>query len=675
MKIDQAGSLTGNNFKKVVISISVATFIAGIIIGLLIRGGSVENSGGNRGGVNAESTILLWTCSMHPQIKQDGPGQCPICGMDLTSLKEDTGGDRASLKLGERAKQLAGVRTSMVDYKELTKSIYTVGKINYDESRVAHVTSWMGGRIDKLYVNFTGTNVQKGEHLVYIYSPELVSSQEEYLIAYRGIKALTNDGFSSSSAGSESLLKNSRDRLLQWGVTEEQINQLEQTQKADSHLTIFAPVGGTVIQKNIFEGMYVKTGDRLFTICDLSRVWLYLDIYEYDLSWVRYGQSVAVTTESFPGTTFHGTVVFIEPFLDDKSRTVRIRVNMDNSARKLKPGMYANASIKVKFGSDGVILNSDIEGKYMCPMHPDIISDNEGKCPECGMNLEPIGKNPYTASGSMVSALPAQNLSGVDSNRKGVLAVPHSAVLYTGLRNIVYVENRDGNYEPREITLGPKADNYYHVVAGLEPQEKVVTHGNFLIDSQMQLLGKPSLLFPEGSQFKDHGHDHGKDEHSSHVVPAEPDIDKTTFPIYSDSMEAFFTAYFSVRNKLAGDSIEGIDNDISLMEANIIKANKAEIDLDGDIKDSMKKQLEHIGHYVAAMKGKPLSDVRDTFKTFNKELIEYVKEFHSKIKGGKKMYLFYCPMANGRWFQENDDLGNPYHGSSMLKCGLLEKEI
>ncbi len=620
--------------KRAIIICAAIAVVVGIGIGASFRGCGQDAGIGSINAVVSETVI--WTCSMHPQIKQGNPGKCPICGMDLVSLKEDSGGERAVLKLGERARQLASVKTEPVVYRELTKSIYTVGKINYDESRVEHVTSWMAGRIDKLYVDFTGTMVQKGEHLVYIYSPELVSSQEEYLIAYSGIKDMGDDNVFESSATAKSLLKNSRDRLLLLGVTENQINELEKTQKADSHLTIYAPVGGTVIHKNVFEGMYVKTGDRLFTISDLNRVWLYLDIYEYDLPWIRYGQDVEVTTESYPGATFHGTVVFIDPFLDEVARTIRVRVNMDNNEGELKPGMYANAVIKVRFGADGVILDSDIEGKYICPMHPDIVSDDPDKCPECGMKLALVGSRPMVGRGyaipgigkqdtlnhnghahqrlpyrgdtvhakytcpmhpevvsdkpadcpecgmhlemveqsratkkytcpmhpEVVSDKPADcpecgmHLEMVEQSRAtkkytcpmhpeivsdkpadcpecgmhlemvaqvetkhinkdekpdGVLSIPHSAVLYTGLRNIVYVENEPGSYESREVRLGPKADGYYHVISGLEPGERVVSSGNFLIDSQMQLLGKPSLMFPEGSSFENdgnHAHSH-----------------------------------------------------------------------------------------------------------------------------------------------------------------------
>ncbi len=652
--------------KSAFVLIIIVSLIIGISSGLfMIKGCGTETINlSQKAGKESTESILFWTCSMHPQIKQNGPGRCPICSMELIPMKEDAGGgDKASLTLGERARQLASVKTTPAVLKNLTKSIYTVGKINYDESKISHVTSWVDGRIDKLYVNFTGTIVQKGEHLVYIYSPELVSTQNEYLIAYRGTKTLRESSILETVAGSVSLLGNTRDRLLLWGITEDQIKKLEETQKVQSHLTIYAPNSGTVIDKNIFEGMYVKTGDRLFTIADLSRVWLYLDIYEYDIPWIRYGQEVGVTTESFPGEVFRGTVVFIDPFLDEETRTVRVRVNMDNREGKLKPGMFANVVIKSKFGSEGIIFDSDITGKYMCPMHPDIISDEPGDCPECGMDLERVGSGRQNGFG-----LKIEDTKSSIQNREGVLAVPHSAVLYTGLRNLVYVEVEEGNYMPREVKLGPKADEYYYVMSGLKLGERVVTSGNFLIDSQMQLLGKPSLLFPEGSEFKENTVT--KDEKTEPVTSKVFDV-----PQFRDVMNKIMTDYFSIRTNLANDSINGIENKISSMDANVKMINKNHVGFPEDVYKELTDNLAHIGHYLADMRGKTLDETREAFKAVSKNLTGYVKKFHSRIKDVETVYIFYCPMVDAYWIQGNEEIGNPYYGSKMLKCGTLEKVV
>lgn len=647
----------------------ILVFIIGIIAGFFIKGGGTETQVlSQKTAAESGKKILLWTCSMHPHIKQDSPGRCPICGMDLTPMKEDGGGSgKASLKLGDRARQLASVKTTPAVYRKLTKSIYTVGKINYDESKISHVTSWIDGRIDKLYVNFTGTIVQKDEHLVYIYSPELVSTQDEYLIAYRGLKSLQENVISETVDNSISLLENTRKRLLLLGITDKQIKELEQTQKAQTYLTIYAPGSGTVIQKNIFEGMYVKTGDRLFTIADLSHVWLYLDIYEYDIPWIRYGQDVEVTTEAFPGVTFHGRVVFIEPFLDEVTRTVRVRVNMENHEGKLKPGMYANAVIKAKFGANGVVLDSDIEGKYICPMHPDIISDAPDNCSECGMTLKLVGESAQAGFGMSFSGI--KTPESLSINEQGVLAVPHSAVLYTGLRNIVYVESEDGSYASREINLGPKADGYYHIISGIEPGEQVVTSGNFLIDSQMQLLGKPSLMFPEGTEFEE---SIKRTEENPPEIAIAQTLDA---PEFHDIMMEFMRGYFSIRATLANDSMEGIEGGILLMENNFKIIKETKLGLPENAHKKLTEIFNHTHHYIADLKEKSLDETRNAFKSLSKNLVEYIREFHGQIKDAEKVYIFFCPMVDAEWVQENNITGNPYYGTKMLNCGTLKQEI
>lgn len=716
-----------------VISVLIGIFIAGLVIGLLLRsgGGPVETTASID---SPASDILFWTCSMHPQIKQEGPGRCPICDMDLTPMREDVGGGgKASLRLGERARHLASIRTTPVKYMELTKSVYTMGKIDYNESSVAHVTAWVSGRIEKLYVDFTGTIVKKGEHLVSMYSPDLLSTQKEYLLAYSGIEQLSNSDIPEVILSSRTLLENTKQRLLLWGITEEQIAELERTQEPQINLTIFAPIGGTVIHKNAIEGMYFKTGDRLFTIVDLSRVWLYLDIYEYDLPWVRYGQEIEVVTESYPGEIFYGNVVFIDPFLNEATRAVKVRINMDNHEGKLKPGMYVNARLKAKLGSKGVIIDSEIMGKYMCPMHPDVISDKKENCSECGMALELIGGRtgmfvpgliqshydcPMKCEGSVSdepgncprckmvlvenegdkiqgeemvyvcsehievqTGLPGicpscqKNLKRSSEKDAGVLAVPHSAVLFTGRRNIVYVEKEEGNYVLREVVLGPKADEYYPVIDGLSVGEKVVTEGNFLIDSQMQLLGKPSLLFSEGSALEKPSAEKSEEQRDKGKHSTVYIIDESVLKRMKQVTGNILDNYYRVAAKLANDSIEGVDGNLELIINNSEKIN----DMVSGIPESSLERLSEIAVKVeggaAQMKGQELEEARKRFKSLSQFVISYLKEFNGKIKDAETTYIYYCPMADASWLQKEEGTRNPYLGSGMLKCGTVKAKL
>ena len=734
MKEIPDSSKTGQNIfwtRWGVISILIGIFVAGLVIGLLLRsgGGPVEKTSS---AYAPASEILFWTCSMHPQIKQKESGRCPICDMDLTPMREDAGGGgKASLKLGERARQLASIRTTPVEYRELVKSVYTVGKIDYNESRVSHVTAWVSGRIEKLYVDFTGTIVKKGEHLVSMYSPDLLSTQKEYLLAYSGIEQFSSSDIPEVISSSKSLLENTKQRLLLWGITEEQIDELERTQKPQNNLTIFAPIGGTIIQKSAIEGMYFKTGDKLFTIVDLSRVWLYLDIYEYDLPWIRYGQEVEVLAESYPGEVFHGNVVFIDPFLNETTRAVKVRINMDNREGKLKPGMYVNARLKARLGSKGVVIDAKIMGKYMCPMHPDVVSDQEGDCPECGMKLELIGGRtgvfapgliqshydcPMQCEGSasdepgncprckmvlienkdgkvqgqdkvyvcsehieVQTGLPGscpscqKSLKESSEGEAGVLAVPHSAVLVTGKRNIVYVEKEEGNYVLREVVLGPKADEYYPVIEGLNAGEKVVTEGNFLIDSQMQLLGKPSLLSREGTALEEPiaAEEDEKlgdeDLHNEAHIIDESVLEQITGTILDN--------YYSIAASLANDSTKGIDGNLEL----IINGSDKIKNIESGIPESLRERLSGIGGDIedgaTEMKGIGIEEVRKKFKNLSRSTIDYVKELQGQIKDAEKIYVYYCPMADASWLQKEEGTRNPYYGSSMLKCGSVKEEL
>jgi multidrug efflux pump subunit AcrA (membrane-fusion protein) len=712
-----------------VISVLIGIFIAGLVIGLLLRSGGapIEKTGLTD---TAASKIIFWTCSMHPHIKQKESGRCPICDMDLTPMREDAGGaGKASLKLGERARHLASIRTTPVEYRELEKSVYTVGKIDYNESRVAHVTAWVPGRIEKLYVDFTGTIVKKGEHLISMYSPDLLSTQKEYLLAYGGIEQFSNSDIPEVISSSKSLLENTKQRLLLWGITEEQIEELGRTQEPQNNLTIFAPIGGTIIQKNAIEGMYFKTGDKLFTIVDLSRVWLYLDIYEYDLPWVRYGQEIEVLAESYPGEVFHGNVVFIDPFLNETTRAVKVRINMDNREGKLKPGMYVNARLKAKLGSKGVVIDSEIMGKYMCPMHPDVISDKEGNCPECGMKLELIGgrtgvfapgliqshygcpmkcegsasdepgncprckmilvenegdkaqgkENVYVCSEhievqtGLPGTCPSCQKNLKKSSEAGVLAVPHSAVLITGRRNIVYVEKEEGIYVMREVVLGPKADGYYPVIEGLSAGEKVVTEGSFLIDSQMQLLGKPSLLFPEGSALeKPIAAEEGEvqreeDKHSTAHIIDESVLKQVTGDILAN--------YYRVAEKLENDSIEETGEGLDLIISNVGKIKEMKLDIPEGSLETLSGIAGKIGSGATEMKGQGLEEARERFKGLSQSMISYLKALQGRIKGVEKIYVYYCPMADASWLQKEEGTRNPYYGSSMLKCGSVKEEL
>jgi Cu(I)/Ag(I) efflux system membrane fusion protein len=406
----------------------------------------------------------VWTCSMHPQVRLPGAGSCPICAMPLIPAESgDTGGPPA-VHLGEAARAMAEVATAPVTRRPVAREIRAVGKVQYNETALSTVTSRVDGYIERLFVDYAGIEVQKGDHLVEIYSPELVVVQHELLVAGAG--------------DNKPLVEAARLRLVRAGITPEQVNELLETKKPQDRLTIYSPVKGTVVEKLVVEMGAVKTGDVLYRLVNLDSVWVSLDIYEFEVPWVQPGQAVQIRAEAYPGRVFEGRVTFISPLVTEETRSIKVRVNVANAERKLKPGMFVSASVQVPLQADGGPAATGLEGQYTCPMHPEVVQPGQGTCPVCGMNLE---KYPQRADGK--SAAPAD-----------VITVPVTAVLDSGTRTLVYVEDGPGRYRPVEVQVGPRAGDVYPVLKGLKGDERVVTRGNFLIDSEAQIRELPSLL-------------------------------------------------------------------------------------------------------------------------------------------------------------------------------------
>ena len=378
---------------------------------------------------------------MHPQIRQSKPGQCPICGMDLipvTGGASHSGIGAREIELSAAAQKLAGVETAPVERRSVAVEIRLAGKVQMDETRVAYITPRIPGRIDRLYANFTGMAVNAGDPLAEMYSPELVSAQQELLLA---AKLPGGDG------SSESLLDATRERLRLWGLTADQIAGIERNGQVHDHVTFTSPIGGVVVEKEAREGQYVETGVRLFTVADLSRVWVQLDAYESDLAWLHDGQEVEVEVEAYPGEPLKGTIAFMDPVLDPVTRTVKVRVEVPNADGRLKPEMFVHALVRAPVVRDG-------------------------------------------------EAAP--------------LVIPASAPLVTGTRAVVYVAvpEHEGVFEGRDIVLGPRAGAFYVVREGLKEGEQVVVQGAFKIDSSLQIQGKPSMMAPAGNAPSGGSHSH-----------------------------------------------------------------------------------------------------------------------------------------------------------------------
>ena len=465
----------------------VIIFTVGLLGGALLFGGGDERSEPTADLVPEEAEATIWTCSMHPQIQLPEPGKCPLCSMDLIPLEGDgNSGEDTQLVMSESAMRLAEVVTAPVTRQFVEAEVRTVGKIMVDERRLRRITAWVDGRLDRLYVDYTGVTVAKGDHLAEIYSPELYSAQVELIESIKTREDLKSSTVEFLRQSAESTVEASREKLRLLGLRPEQIRQIEKRGTAEEHVTLFAPIAGIVIHKAAVEGEYVKTGSPIYTIADLSHVWVMLDVYESDLVWIQYGQEVSFEVEAFPGEKFGGLIAFIDPVVNPGTRTVKVRVNVDNPRLRLKPDMFVRAVIRSKVLGDGRTLDPGLAGKWMGPMHREIVKDHPGTCDICGMALvraEELG------------------LVGKGLPEDPPLIIPVTAPLITGKRAVVYIKmpgTEEPTFEGREVVLGPRAGGFYIVEEGLHEGEEVVIHGSFKIDSAMQIQAKRSMMSPGG---------------------------------------------------------------------------------------------------------------------------------------------------------------------------------
>ncbi len=311
-------------------------------------------------GLPTQRRVLFWYDPMHPAYTSDQPGIAPDCGMNLVPKYADeveAMQDRppGTVMLSVKKQQLIGVRTTEVRRAPLQRTIRTVGRVEADETKIAHIHVKVPGWVEKVYVDFVGKLVKKGQPLFTFYSPDLVSTQQEYLIARRGEKELGNSSYQDVARGAESLLRAARDRLRLWDISDEQIQQLEETGQVTRTMTIYSPINGFVTHRNLYEQAYVKPDTQLYMLADLSTIWVYADIYEYEVPYVRVGQRATMQLSYFPGKSYAGRVSYIYPTLDSKTRTVRVRLDFRNPGFALKPGMFADVELKIDYGTQTLI--------------------------------------------------------------------------------------------------------------------------------------------------------------------------------------------------------------------------------------------------------------------------------------------------------------------------------
>jgi len=370
--------------------------------------------------------VLYWVDPMHPWYKSDKPGIAPDCGMKLVPVysgeEQKYGQEKPSpgtVRISEAKQQLIGVEFGTAEYETVSGAIHAAARVTLDETRIAKVQSKLEGWVDQVFVDFTGKYVNKGDPLLTIYSPEALATQQEYLLAMKAVHLMHDSPVHETMDSTENLVAAAKKRLELWDITDRQIEEIARTGHTLQNLTLDSPIAGFVTERGVFPKQHVTPETALYTIADLSTVWVIADVFEYEAANIRLNAPASMTLAYLPGRVFHGRVIYILPQVDPATRTLKVRIQLDNPGYALKPEMYGDVELRT---------------------------------------------------------------GGVRR-----LVVPRSAVLNSGDRQIVFVDKGDGNFEQREVKVGAEADGRVEILSGLQPGERIVTSGNFLIDSESKL--------------------------------------------------------------------------------------------------------------------------------------------------------------------------------------------
>jgi len=532
------------------------------------------------------ASLQYWTCGMHPWVILPESGLCPICEMDLVPL--DPKKFQGEIVIDPVIVQNMGVRVQDVTRGPLVKTIRTVGIVDYDEETVRDVNTKVSGWIENLYVDFLGAKVKKGEPLFSLYSPQLYSAQEDFLIAKKGGRG---------QAGLD-LLKSARTRLEYFDITPAQIEALVKRGKSQKALDVGSPYSGVVIAKHANEGMKIEPGMQVYRIADLSKVWVLVTIYEYQLPYVEKGQEAVMTLPYIPGKTFHGKVIYVYPYLDKKTREAQVRLEFDNADGILKPGMFTTVELRRQLAAEKTL-------------------------------------------------------------------VPRSAVIDTGVRQVAFVSLGEGKFEPRKVAIGVvTGDGKVEVLSGLKPGEKVVTSGQFLLDSEANMreaLAKMVLGEPAAGQKAEVAAEGGP------VLAALPEA------LEEDLVKAL-NGYFFIQNALADDTVEGLSDAAHALAAAIGDMQTATVPDKPDFWSQWADPLAVVTRESAAVAtAADIASARLAFGNLSVAFRPVVVALGIPPRYESQVLVMHCPMfskdqGGAVWLQTGEDVRNPYMGSDMLGC-------
>lgn len=598
-------------YLKQIIILTSLTLVLGVLLGWLFFGGSKENAPeGNvlKGEASHEhlhttekGSETIWTCSMHPQIRQGEPGDCPICGMDLIPLENEDGEalDPMAVSMSPTAMQLASVSTALVGSMDPVKSVRLNGKVEADERLIFSQSSHIPGRIEKLMVNFTGEFVRKGQAIAYVYSPELVTAQEELFEAQK-IKETQPQ-----------LFKAAKEKLKNWKLTDSQVEQILQTGSPKEEFAVLADVSGYVTQKKVNLGDYIRKGEAIYQIADLSKVWVLFDVYEMDMPWVKKGDQVNFTIPSLPGETFKGTISYLDPVIDPKTRVARARVEASNRDLKLKPEMFASGTVEAKLPKKS--------------------------------NALVVPKTAVMWTGTRSVAY-VKSTSG-----KGV------------------------NFVMREVDLGPALGDSYIVESGLQEGDEIATNGTFSIDAAAQLAGKPSMMNPEGGPAMT-GHNHGGMEMpSAPKQSGKKDIKSITISQEAkEALQPLYQEYLTMKDALTADQLTNAQEAASNMQAALSRINMSLFTGEAhnvwmQHSSELEKAIQHVAHF------KTVEEVRKAFQQASDHMVALTGTFHPYNETLYVQHCPMASENKGAdWLSLEKEVRNPYFGESMIGCGEVK---
>ncbi len=588
------------NINKQTILFILSALIIGVGLGYFLFGGNTATET-----VHAhisESKNETWTCSMHPQIRQAEPGQCPLCGMDLIPVNSESNENEnpMEIKMSPTAMQLASVQTAVVTKELPFKEIRLNGKIQADERKSVAQTAHISGRIEQLFINYTGEYITKGQIIGSIYSPELVSAQEELFQANK------------MKASNPSLFNAAKEKLKNWKLTDKQISDLLESGKIKEIFSVYADKSGVVINKKVNQGDYIKQGAVLYEVADLTSLWVFFDVYESDLSFVKKGNEVEYSIQSFPGEKFKGIVSFIDPVINPKTRVAKARLDINNKSSRFKPEMFVSGILKNALnGAKSTIV-----------------------IPKTAVMWTGEKSVVYVKSG----------------NQKGV------------------------NFLLREVVLGPSLGNSFIINKGLVEGEEIAINGTFSIDAAAQLAGKPSMMNPEGGAVMT-GHNHGGttpsngNDHSGHSksVAVSKDV--------KEAMQPLFDSYSQLKDALVNDDFEeaikaarGFQMILSKINMSIFKGEAHNV--------WMKHNTKAKSAVNEMLKSKDLASTRKHFVVLSEQMVMIAKTFKPTKNTLYIQHCPMANEDNGaEWLSTEKEIKNPYFGASMLKCGEVEQEI